>query len=57
MKKTVLSPAQKVAVALTLLFCALMPLSAISLDDVMNEALAHDSTLRHLRPVLKMWFT
>jgi len=45
MKKTVLSPAQKVAVALTLLFCALMPLSAISLDDVMNEALAHDSTL------------
>ena len=45
MKKTLLSRAQKVAVPLTLLFCALMPLSAISLDDVMNEALAHDSTL------------
>ena len=45
MKKTLLSRAQKVAVPLTLLFCTLMPLSAISLDDVMNEALAHDSTL------------
>ena len=45
MKKTFLSPAHKVAVALTLLSCALMPLSAISLDDVMNESLAHDSTL------------
>ena len=54
MKKTLLSTAQKVAVALSLLSCALMPLSAISLDGVMNEALAHDSTLADSRSKLEI---